>query len=129
MVDHLFTWPRPTGTDGLLNFYWAKERMSTLQTRYTFPVSSRERELTQDSIPFQAGWTALHLAARAGHLAMVQLLLDSGAMPKSFNDNGRIPLWYAASEGHTNVLALLLKREHDAYSLMEDRKVKFISIQ
>ena len=94
-----------------------------------FTPSHPERELTQDSIPFQAGWTALHLAARAGHLAMVQLLLDSGAMPKSFNDNGRIPLWYAASEGHTNVLALLLKREHDAYSLMEDRKVKFISIQ
>ena len=74
---------------------------------------------------FQAGWTALHLAARAGHLAMVQLLLDSGATPRSFNDNGRIPLWYAASEGHTSVLTLLLKREHDAYGLMEDRKVSF----
>lgn len=55
---------------------------------------------------------------------MVQLLLDSGATPRSFNDNGRIPLWYAASEGHTSVLTLLLKREHDAYGLMEDRKVK-----
>lgn len=71
---------------------------------------------------FKAGWTALHLAARAGHLAMVQLLLDSGATPRSCNDNGRIALWYAASEGHTSVLTLLLKREHDAYGLMEDRK-------
>lgn len=71
----------------------------------------------------KAGWTALHLAARAGHLAMVQLLLDSGATPRSCNDNGRIALWYAASEGHTSVLTLLLKREHDAYGLMEDRKV------
>ena len=129
MVDHLFTWPRPTGTDGLLNFYWAKERMSTLQTRYILHRLKRIPRERADTRLFQAGWTALHLAARAGHLAMVQLLLDSGAMPKSFNDNGRIPLWYAASEGHTNVLALLLKREHDAYSLMEDRKVKFISIQ
>lgn len=60
---------------------------------------------------------------------MVQLLLDSGAVPRSFNDNGRIPLWYAASEGHTSVLALLLKREHDAYSLMEDRKVKLIQLR
>jgi ankyrin repeat protein len=76
------------------------------------------------SVLLQAGWTALHLAARAGHLAMVQLLLDSGATPRSFNDNGRIPLWYAASEGHTSVLTLLLKREHDAYGLMEDRKVR-----
>lgn len=62
---------------------------------------------------------------------MVQLLLDSGAIPRSFNDNGRIPLWYAASEGHTSVLTLLLKREHDAYSLMEDRKVisvKYLSM-
>lgn len=54
---------------------------------------------------------------------MVQLLLDSGATPRSCNDNGRIALWYAASEGHTSVLTLLLKREHDAYGLMEDRKV------
>lgn len=69
------------------------------------------------------GWTALHLAARAGHLAMVQLLLDSGATPRSFNNNGRIPLWYAAAEGHTEVLTHLLKREHDSYALMEDRKV------
>jgi len=70
-----------------------------------------------------AGWTALHLAARAGHLSMVQLLLDSGATPRCFNNTGRVPLWYAAAEGHTNVLELLLKREHDAYSLMDDRKV------
>jgi ankyrin repeat protein len=54
---------------------------------------------------------------------MVQLLLDSGATPRCFNNTGRVPLWYAAAEGHTNVLELLLKREHDAYSLMDDRKV------
>ena len=70
----------------------------------------------------RTGWTALHLAARAGHLNMVQLLLDSGASARSRNNHGRVPLWYAASEGHAHVLALLLTKEHDSYSLMEDRK-------
>jgi len=72
---------------------------------------------------FQSGWTALHLAARAGHLRMVQLLLDSGASARSRNCHGRVPLWYAASEGQQDVLALLLTKEHDAYSLMDDRRV------
>ena len=72
----------------------------------------------------QCGWTALHLAAREGHLVVVKLLLDSGASARSRNDHGRVPLWYAAAEGRQEVLALLLTKEHDAYTLMEDRKVR-----
>ena len=38
--------------------------------------------------------------------------------------NGRTALWYAASEGHNNVLYYLLREKHDSYSLLEDRRVR-----
>jgi len=75
----------------------------------------------------QLGWTALHLAAREGHLSLVGLLLESGAEPLSKTNNGRTAMWYAAAEGQTQVLSLLMKRPHDAYSLMDDRKVLSLS--
>ena len=43
--------------------------------------------------------------------------------------NGRTALWYAASEGHNNVLYYLLREKHDSYSLLEDRRVSFICVQ
>ena len=39
--------------------------------------------------------------------------------------NGRTALWYAASEGHNNVLYYLLREKHDSYSLLEDRRVSY----
>ena len=42
--------------------------------------------------------------------------------------NGRIPLWYAASEGHTQVLYYLLRERHDSYNLLDDRRVSNRSI-
>ena len=39
--------------------------------------------------------------------------------------NGRTALWYAASEGHNNVLYFLLREKHDSYELLEDRRVSF----
>ena len=68
----------------------------------------------------------MHLAARAGHLVLVKLLLQSGAFALNVTNNGRIPMWYAAAEGQTAVLSLLLKEKHDAYTLMEDRKASCI---
>ena len=56
---------------------------------------------------------------------MVMLLLESGAIPKTHNNHGRVPLWYAAAEGHIPTLSLLLKKDHDSYSLMDDRKVRW----
>lgn len=45
----------------------------------------------------------LHLAAWQGHLAIVQLLRDSGAELSSRGDSGRTPLHYAAMHGHLDV--------------------------
>ena len=91
--------------------------------------------------PDKEGWTALHCAASAGFLDVVKLLVESGASPDVNNfitfylfslalfqimtKNGRTALWYAASEGHNNVLYYLLREKHDSYSLLEDRRVSF----
>ncbi|KAF5298214.1 hypothetical protein FQA39_LY02638 [Lamprigera yunnana] len=68
------------------------------------------------------GWTPLHYASRAGCFDVVKLLTESGASPKSETNLGAAPIWYAASEGHNDVLEYLLTKEHDTYSLMEDRR-------
>lgn len=66
----------------------------------------------------------MHCAARAGWLAVVKLLVESGASPKSETNYGSAPIWFAAAEGHNDVLGYLLTREHDSYTLMEDKRVK-----
>ncbi|KAK9508267.1 hypothetical protein O3M35_007964 [Rhynocoris fuscipes] len=68
------------------------------------------------------GWTPLHCAARAGCFDVVKLLVESGASPKSETNYGSAPIWFAASEGHNDVLEYLMTKEHDSYTLMEDRR-------
>lgn len=72
----------------------------------------------------QNGWTPLHYSARAGCFDVVQLLTDSGASPKAETNYGSAPIWFAASEGHYDVLHYLMHKEHDTYNLMEDKRVK-----
>ncbi|GLH16068.1 Transient receptor potential-gamma protein [Gryllus bimaculatus] len=67
-------------------------------------------------------WTPLHCAARAGYLDVVKLLVDSGASPKSETNYGSAPIWFAAAEGHNDVLKYLMGKDHDTYNLMEDRR-------
>ncbi|KAL0267531.1 UNVERIFIED_CONTAM: hypothetical protein PYX00_009777 [Menopon gallinae] len=68
------------------------------------------------------GWTSLHCAARAGYLSVVRLLVESGASPKAETNYGSPAIWFAASEGHNDVLYYLMTKEHDTYSLMEDKR-------
>lgn len=75
----------------------------------------------------QNGWTPLHCAARAGFLDVVKLLVESGASPKAETNFGSAPIWFAASEGHNEVLKYLMAKEHDTYSLMEDKRVRPLS--
>jgi len=71
------------------------------------------------------GWTPLHCAARAGHLDVVKLLVESGGSPKTETNLGCAPIWFAASEGHNDVLKYLMEKEHDTYALMDDRRVRY----
>lgn len=71
------------------------------------------------------GWSPLHNAAKAGHLDVVKLLCESGASPKNETNFGCAAIWFAASEGHNDVLKYLMHKEHDTYSLMEDKRFVF----
>lgn len=75
----------------------------------------------------QNGWTSLHCAARAGFLDVVKLLVESGASPKAETNFGSASIWFAASEGHNEVLKYLMTKEHDTYSLLEDKRVRLLS--
>lgn len=72
------------------------------------------------------GWTALHYAVKAGHIPVVQLLLDSGADPLAENKDGKIPMCFAASYNHFECLSLLMKHEHNTDHLLEDRAVMYL---
>lgn len=52
----------------------------------------------------------------------MKLLCESGASPKSETNYNCAPIWFAASEGHNNVLKYLMHKEHDTYALMEDKR-------
>ena len=54
----------------------------------------------------------LHEAARAGSVALVQMLLGNGAKAESPDRSGVTPLHHAASGGHVEVLTLL--QQHGA---------------
>ncbi|CEG56142.1 ankyrin repeat domain-containing protein [Legionella fallonii] len=55
-----------------------------------------------------SGMTALHWAAKAGHLEVVKLLLKAGADPKARSSDGAEPLHYAAKNGNVEIIKLLL---------------------
>ena len=53
------------------------------------------------------------IAAAAGHLAMVQYLLDQGADKEKSTNNGYSPLYAAAQNGHLAVVQYLLEQGAD----------------
>ncbi|XP_028401651.1 ankyrin repeat domain-containing protein 39-like [Dendronephthya gigantea] len=57
-----------------------------------------------------AGYTALHYAARNGHLNVCKILLDYGANPNSLTRAGKAsPLHRAAYSGHSNIVKTLIE--------------------
>lgn len=60
-----------------------------------------------------AGLTALELAARNGHLAMVELLLEKGAEIGTINGWNKKALIGSAARGHGAIVQLLLEKGED----------------
>ena len=55
---------------------------------------------------------------------VVKLLVESGAPTTVETNTGKIPLWFAAAESNLVVVSYLIKQDHDAYTLLNDRKVR-----
>lgn len=60
-----------------------------------------------------SGYTALHYAARSGHLSICRVLLDAGIGVDERTHGGVTALHRAAMMGHTDIVDLLLARKAD----------------
>jgi ankyrin repeat protein len=54
----------------------------------------------------------MHLAARKGHLGVLELLLERGADTNLLNDEGRSPYQVSLGKGHQMIADVF--QEHDA---------------
>jgi ankyrin repeat protein len=62
------------------------------------------------------GWTPLMHASQAGHVDVVQWLLDWGAAINESANDGMTPLYLACHKGHSPVVRLLLESGADPFS-------------
>ncbi|CAH6789082.1 Ank2 [Phodopus roborovskii] len=66
------------------------------------------------------GLNALHLAAKEGHVGLVQELLGRGSSVDSATKNGFTPLYMAAQENHIDVVKYLLENGANQSTATED---------
>lgn len=101
-------------TISLKDFYTLvleKDPSRACQTLESIPLHSRLPFVlfrNQDGDEHFRGQTALHAAASAGHLQLVQLLLDSRSEKDAVMDNNCSAIYLASASGHYPVVKLLL---------------------
>jgi hypothetical protein len=66
------------------------------------------------------GSTALHIAARFGHVEVAELLISHGADVNAKSNYGLTPLYDAARKGHASVAELLIKHGADVNAKTND---------
>ena len=72
-------------------------------------------------IYLQKGFTPLHIAAKHGHIKVVQLLLKKGMDPDAKGRNDLTPLHVATHYGHPDIALYLLDRGANALSTTKVR--------
>ncbi|KAL4524715.1 hypothetical protein Ndes2526B_g06907 [Nannochloris sp. 'desiccata'] len=79
------------------------ERVKTLVKRHPDCIHS------DGVLDGKSGYTPLHYASRAGHMAIVKVLIEAGAAVNAATTaGGATPLHRAAYAGHTNIVEVLL---------------------
>ncbi len=66
------------------------------------------------------GFTALHYAAREGHVEMVEILIEAGAFIHCKSKDNRTPLFLAVKRGHTAVVKKLLEHKNITSSITQE---------
>lgn len=79
-------------------------------------VRELENGTPVDCTSYASGKTALHLAAAAGHAAVVKVLLERGASVETKDAVGETPLHLAVSEGRAACVVELLRNGADAWA-------------
>lgn len=64
--------------------------------------------------------TALHCAARLGHLELAQLLIARGANPLTTDNRGRLPVDIACASGNIDLIELLERITYPEFTLAEE---------
>lgn len=72
-----------------------------------------ERISVSDTTRCESGFGGLHLASKYGHEQVVQVLLGKGASANSKDAYGRTPLYYAAENGYSKIIEVLLNHDKD----------------
>ena len=80
---------------------------------YVAQVAAQLAEGKEDVEPHKDGVTALQVAAQGGHLACVELLLDSGADPRPVDEEGMSALANAVAGNHGDCAYALVDRGAD----------------
>lgn len=73
-------------------------------------LSFNERAHNQRCLPWQNGYTPLHIAAKKNQMDIATTLLEYGADANAVTRQGIAPVHLASQEGHMDMVSLLLTR-------------------
>jgi ankyrin repeat protein len=94
--------------DGMTALHWAAQHNDAELARLLLYAGANVKATTRIN-----GYTPMLLAARAGHAAAMEPLLDAGADPGSATANGTTALMFAAASGEIAAVEVLLDRGAD----------------
>lgn len=108
----------PTAQDLIFDAIRANSRAHV--TRLPQEMKSRRRPVDLNRIEDIGNNGLLHVAAREGHLPIVELLVKEGLHLDAQNDAGKTPVHLAAWRGHEKVVSFLLRSGADLF--VEDNR-------
>lgn len=108
VAEVLAAWPKT-------NVEWrsAKDESPLMMAAFKGHKELVKKLIARDADVNKTGWTPLHYAATAGHLEIMQILLDENAYIDAESPNKSTPLMMAAQYGSTQAVKLLLEAGAD----------------